>query len=138
MGLGISRRTAVHTVAESSVLSVTTIGACASAAKPARTTSLRKRRRTMHACEGGLACYLVALREPKTLHSRARNVSPPSHRKASEPLLQERADARERAPALRYDTCVEVPGMGHARPHLDFDVASRRFQFLGHADRVVA
>jgi hypothetical protein len=33
---------------ESSVLSPTTIGACASAAKPARTTSLRKRRRTMH------------------------------------------------------------------------------------------
>src|SRR5262245_28043825 len=74
----------------------------------------------------------------RTLHSRARNVSPPSHRKASEPLLQERADARERATALRYDACKEVPGMGHARPHLDFDVASRRFQFLGHADRVVA
>ena len=99
---------------------------------------MRKRRRTMHACEGGLAYYLVALRKPKTLHSRARNVSPPSHRRALEPRLQERADARERATALWYDACVEVPRMRHARPHFDFDLASRGFEFLGHADRVVA
>jgi transcriptional regulator with XRE-family HTH domain len=45
----------VHTVVESLVLSPTTIGACASAAKPARKTSLPKRRRTMRACENGLA-----------------------------------------------------------------------------------
>src|SRR5215475_13878208 len=72
-----------------------------------------------------------------TILTRA-DVSPPSQPRALEPLLQERADARERAPALRYDACVEVPRMGHARPYLDFDVASRRFQFLGHADRIVA
>jgi hypothetical protein len=42
-------RIAAQAAVESWVSSPTTIGACASAAKPARTTSLRERRRTMRA-----------------------------------------------------------------------------------------
>src|SRR5262245_628933 len=33
------------------------------------------------------------------------NIGPPSQPRALEPLLQERADARERAAALRHDAC---------------------------------
>jgi len=54
-------RIAVRTVAGNSVLSPTTIGVSASAAKPAKPTSLRKRRKTMRAWEGGLASYRAAL-----------------------------------------------------------------------------
>src|SRR5262249_28182752 len=32
----------------------------------------------------------------------------------------------------------EVPGVRHARPHFDLHLASRRAQFLGHPDGVVA
>src|SRR5215472_4413565 len=61
------------------------------------------------------------------------NLSPPSQRRASESLLQERADPRQRLTALRYDTCKQMPRVWHTRPHFDFHVGSRRLQSLGHS-----
>src|SRR5262249_48416467 len=58
----LDRRIAAQAAVESSVLSPTTITAYASAAKPARTTSLRERRRTMRACDGGSASCRARLR----------------------------------------------------------------------------
>ena len=55
-----------------------------------------------------------------------------------QPLLQEGADARDGITALRQDAREVVPSMRHARPYLDFDVASRPSQFVGHANGVIA
>src|SRR5262245_27186909 len=61
-----------------------------------------------------------------------------SVRLRSDPLLQERADARDRMLAFRQNARVEMPGMRHARPHLDLDLASRRAQLVRHPHGIVA
>jgi hypothetical protein len=95
----------VHTVVESLVLSPTTIGACASAAKPARKTSLRKRRRTMRACENGLA----SLAGP-VIKSRAEMTSGTSLRRTKASLIYWRTGDLRAVQLLLGQTKIEKHG----------------------------
>jgi hypothetical protein len=97
----------VHTVVESLVLSPTTIGAFASAAKSARKTSLRERRRTMRACENGLA----SLAGP-VIKSRAEMTSGTSLRRTKASLIYWRTGNLRAVQLLLGQTNIEKHGQG--------------------------
>jgi hypothetical protein len=52
--------------------------------------------------------------------------------------VQERADARDGVAPLRDEARIELPGVGHPRPHFDFGNAPRRGELLGHPHGIVA